>query len=49
MLNEEEILAVLETLLTDYAQTRTENERFGDFVIRKAYIKAVLVSNEFHN
>lgn len=49
MLNEEEILAVLETLLSDYAQTRTENERFGDFVIRKAYIKAVLVSNEFHN
>lgn len=49
MLNEEDILSVLEALLTDFAQNRTENERFGDFVIRKEYVKAVLHATEFHH
>lgn len=49
MLNEEEILSALEALLTDYAQNRTKNERFGDFVIRKEYVKAVLRATEFHH
>lgn len=48
MLNKDEILATLEPLLADYAQNRIEQERFGDFVIRKGYIEAVLVSNQFH-
>lgn len=48
MLNEAEILATLEPLLADYAQNRNEQERFGDFVIRKGYIEAVLAGNQFH-
>lgn len=48
MLNEEEILSSLEALLTDYAQNRSDNERFGDFVIRKEYVKAVHHATEFH-
>lgn len=49
MLNEEEILSTLQPILADYAQNRTANERFGDFVIRKKYIIAVLAGNEFHS
>lgn len=49
MLNEEEILSSLEVLLTDYAQNRSDNERFGDFVIRKEYVKAVHQATEFHH
>ncbi|MBE2287922.1 MAG: NADPH-dependent assimilatory sulfite reductase hemoprotein subunit [Chitinophagaceae bacterium] len=49
MLNEEEILSSLEALLTDYAQNRSDNERFGDFVIRKEYVKAVHHATEFHH
>jgi sulfite reductase (NADPH) hemoprotein beta-component len=49
MLNEDEILATLEPLLTDYAHNRNEQERFGDFVIRKGYIEAVPAGNQFHS
>jgi sulfite reductase (NADPH) hemoprotein beta-component len=49
MLNEDEILAALEPLLTDYAHNRNEQERFGDFVIRKGYIEAVPAGNQFHS
>lgn len=48
MLNEAEILATLEPLLADYANNRNKKERFGDFVIRKGYIEAVLAGNQFH-
>ena len=48
MLNEEEILNELRPLLADYAKTRTPGERFGDFVIRKGYIKATTHGTNFH-
>jgi sulfite reductase (NADPH) hemoprotein beta-component len=49
MVNEEQILEALAPLLEDYAKNRTADERFGDFVIRKGYIKATLAGKEFHN
>lgn len=49
MVNEEQILEALAPLLEDYAKSRTTDERFGDFVIRKGYIKATLAGKEFHN
>ena len=48
MLNEEEILNELRPLLADYAKTRTSGEYFGDFVIRKGYIKATTHGTNFH-
>lgn len=48
MLNEEEILNELRPLLADYAKTRTPGEYFGDFVIRKGYIKATTHGTNFH-
>ncbi len=41
MLNEEQILAELNKIIPDYAQNRQKNERFGDFALRKAYVKEV--------
>ncbi len=49
MVNEEQILEALAPLLEDYAKNRIADERFGDFVIRKGYIKATLAGKEFHN
>ena len=48
MLNEEEILNELRPLLADYAKSRTPGEYFGDFVIRKGYIKATTHGTNFH-
>ncbi len=41
MLNEEQILAELNKIIPDYAQNREKNERFGDFALRKKYVKEV--------
>jgi len=49
MVNEEQILEALAPLLEDYSKNRTTDERFGDFVIRKGYIKATVAGKEFHN
>ena len=49
MVNEEQILEALAPLLEDYSKNRTTEERFGDFVIRKGYIKATVAGKEFHN
>jgi len=46
-IDETEILDTLNPILADYAKNRTENERFGDFVIRKEYVKAQLIANQF--
>jgi sulfite reductase (NADPH) hemoprotein beta-component len=46
-LTEEEILAELEPIIADYAQSRTDGEKFGDFVIRKQYVKATLKGSDF--
>lgn len=48
MLNEEEILNELRPLLADYAKSRESDEHFGDFVIRKGYIKATTAGLNFH-
>jgi sulfite reductase (NADPH) hemoprotein beta-component len=48
MLSEDEILNALSPILEDYAQNKGEDEHFGDFVIRKEYIKATLEGKHFH-
>ena len=49
MLSEEEILQELTPILADYAKNKQADEHFGDFVIRKDYVKAVLEGKNFHN
>ncbi len=48
MVDETEILKELRPILKDYAENRIADERFGDFVIRKAYVKATLAGREFY-
>ena len=49
MLSEEEIIAALTPILEDFAKTRDQNERFGNFVIRKEYVKATTEGKKFHD
>jgi sulfite reductase (NADPH) hemoprotein beta-component len=42
--DEEQILAELAPIIKDYAENRTQNEKFGDFVIRHGYVKACLAA-----
>lgn len=49
MLTEADILNELDPLLKDYSENRQDNEHFGDFLIRKDYIKATLHGTQFHN
>lgn len=46
-LTEDEILAELKPIIADYAQNRTDGEKFGDFVIRRQYVKATLKGSDF--
>lgn len=48
MLNEEEIIAELKPIIEDYAQNREKDEWFGDFTIRKKYVKATTHGLNFH-
>ncbi len=48
MLSEDEIIKALTPILEDYSQNRIKDEYFGDFVIRKNYIKATLEGKNFH-
>ena len=48
MLSEDEIIASLTPILEDFAKNRTTDEHFGDFVIRKEYIKATTAGLNFH-
>lgn len=48
MVDEAEILHELRPILKDYADNRNAEERFGDFVIRKGYVKATLAGREFY-
>ncbi len=48
MLSEEDIIAELSPILEDYAKVRDQNERFGDFVIRRGYVKATTEGKKFH-
>lgn len=49
MLDENGILETLSPIIADFAQNRTLGEHFGDFVIRKNYVKATLHGADFHN
>ena len=45
----DEILEALEPILTDFANNREHDERFGDFCIRKEYVKATVKGSDFHD
>ncbi|MDE2288315.1 MAG: NADPH-dependent assimilatory sulfite reductase hemoprotein subunit [Burkholderiales bacterium] len=46
---EEQILAELTPIIQRYAKERETDEKFGDFVVRKGYVKAVVeASRDFH-
>lgn len=49
MLNEEEIIAELKPIIEDYAKNRLSGEHFGDFTIRKNYVKATTHGLNFHD
>ena len=49
MLSEEQIIEALTPILTDYAKSKHEGEHFGDFVIRKEYVKATTTGLNFHD
>ena len=48
MVDEKAILETLEPILENYAKNRKKGERFGDFVIRKKYVKATTHGSNFH-
>jgi len=48
-INEQQILEALEPIIKDYSENRQSNEYFGDFVVRKAYVKAVTNGLDFHS
>ena len=48
MLSEEEIIAELSPIIGDFAKDKFPNEHFGDFVIRKGYVKATTEGKNFH-
>jgi sulfite reductase (NADPH) hemoprotein beta-component len=47
-LDEEGILAALRPILADFARARLPGERFGDFVVRAGYVRAVTSGPDFH-
>jgi sulfite reductase (NADPH) hemoprotein beta-component len=49
MLDEAGILATLQPIIADFAQNRLPNEHFGDFTIRKNYVKATVHGQDFHH
>ncbi|TYZ10531.1 NADPH-dependent assimilatory sulfite reductase hemoprotein subunit [Hymenobacter lutimineralis] len=49
MVDEDGIVRELTPLLTDYAQNRQPQERFGDFVVRQGYVKPTLSGLTFHD
>lgn len=48
-IGEDAILAELEPLIAEYAQSREPSEPFGDYVIRAGHIKATHAGREFHD
>lgn len=48
MLTEEEIIDALTPILQDFAHNRQAEEHFGDFVIRKEYLKPTTAGLNFH-
>lgn len=48
-LTEPEILEALEPIISDFARTRFDGEHFGDFVIRKEYVKETRKGMDFRH
>ena len=48
MLSEEDILNALTPVIEDFARNRLDKEHFGDFVIRKEYVKPTTAGLNFH-
>jgi len=48
-IDEPEILRELEKLIADFAGSRNKEERFGDFVIRKNYVKEIKEGKDFRH
>lgn len=48
-LTEEEILNELKPILADYAENRINEEKFGDFVIRRRYVNETLQGIDFRH
>jgi len=48
-LTEDEIMEELTPIIADYAQNRSNGEKFGDFVIRKQYVKEILKGSDFRH
>lgn len=48
-IGESEIIESLKPLIQAYANERLEGEKFGDFVIRKGYVKEVKSGEDFHD
>jgi sulfite reductase (NADPH) hemoprotein beta-component len=48
-IDEETILNELTPILEAYAKEREEGERFGDFTIRKGYVKETVEGKDFHD
>jgi len=48
-LTEDEILTELTPIIADYAQNRSDGEKFGDFVIRKLYVKEIIKGSDFRH
>ncbi|KAJ3412801.1 hypothetical protein HDV05_000207 [Chytridiales sp. JEL 0842] len=48
-ITEPEILRELKPIIKDYAINRINGEHFGDFVIRKGWVKATLKGPDFHD
>jgi sulfite reductase (NADPH) hemoprotein beta-component len=48
-IGEEEILRELELFFVDFAVSRNADERFGDFVIRKNYVKEIKEGKDFRH
>ena len=44
----DEIIAELTPILEDFSKNRNENERFGDFCIRREYVKETGQGSDFH-
>ena len=48
-ISHEEIVSELRPVLEDYSKSRIKNERFGDFCIRKEYVKQTVQGSDFHD
>ena len=45
----DEIVSELKPVLQDFSENRNQNERFGDFCIRRKYVKATGQGSDFHD